>query len=118
VTLTTQKPGLFLPQGLHDQMTQAAAERLVGRKIRRGGVRIVYEQALGDLLEALDAGELVTFPAVRGAKKRISLRISDELCARIRARLNPLNLKLTDFACTAIWRFLASPRGSLIWPET
>jgi hypothetical protein len=112
VTPTTQKLGLFLPQGLHDQMIQAASQRLVGRKTPRGGVRIVYEQALGDLLEALDAGQLVAFPAVRGAKERISLRIADELCARIRDRLEPLNLKLTDFASTAIWRFLKPPEGA------
>jgi hypothetical protein len=93
-------------------MIQAAAERLRGRKTPRGGVRIVYEQALGDLLDALDASELVAFPAVRGMKERISLRISDELCARIRERLDALNLKLTDFACTAIWRFLNPPEGA------
>ena len=107
MTATTEKLGLFLPQGLHEQMVQAAAERLSGRKTPRGGVRLVYEQAFNDLLEALDA-----FPAVRGAKHRISVRVSGLLCARIRGRLDPLNLKLTDFASTAIVRFLHPPEGA------
>ncbi len=112
MTATTEKLGLFLPQGLHEQMVEAAAERLSGRKTPRGGVRLVYEQAFHDLLEALDAGQIVAFPAVRGAKHRISVRVSGLLCARIRGRLDPLNLKLTDFASTAIVRFLHPPEGA------
>ena len=112
MTATTEKLGLFLPQGLHERMVEAAAERLGGRKTPRGGVRLVYEQALNDLLDTLDAGQLVTFPAVRGAKQRISVRVSGLLCARIRGRLDPLNLKLTDFASTAIVRFLHPSEGA------
>ena len=112
MTATTEKLGLFLPQGLHEHMVQAAAERLGGRETARGGVRLIYEQAFNDLLEALDADQLVTFPAVRGAKHRISVRVSGLLCARIRGRLDPLNLKLTDFASTAIVRFLHSAEGA------
>ncbi|MFZ3005072.1 MAG: hypothetical protein WA047_02765 [Phenylobacterium sp.] len=112
MTATTEKLGLFLPQGLHEQMVQAAAKRLSGRKTSRGGVRMVYEQAFNDLLEALDAGQLVTFPAVRGAKHRISVRVCGLLCARIRGRLDHLNLKLTDFASTAIAGFLHPPEGA------
>ncbi len=112
MTATTEKLGLFLPQGLHEQMVQAAAERLSGCKTPRGGVRLVYEQAFNNLLEALDAGQLVALPAVRGAKHRISVRICGLLCARIRGRLEPLKLKLTDFASTAIAGFLHPPEGA------
>ncbi len=112
MTATTEKLGLFLPQGLHEQMVEAAAERLSERKAPRGGVRLVYEHAFNDLLAALDAGQIVAFPAVRGAKHRISLRICGLVCARIRGRLDPLNLKLTDFASTAIVRFLHPPEGA------
>ena len=86
MTATTEKLGLFLPQGLHEQMVQAAAERLSGRKTPRGGVRLVYEQAFNDLLEALDAGQLVAFPAVRGAGK---LRDHSLDLRRHRANLTP-----------------------------
>ena len=109
MTATTEKLGLFLLQGLHEQMVQAAAQRRSGRKTPRGGVRLVYEQAFNNLLEALDDGQIVAFPAVRGAKRRISVRVCGLLCARIRSRLDPLNLKLTDFASTAIVRFLHPP---------
>ena len=54
MTATTEKLGLFLPQGLHEQMVRAAAERLGGRKTPRGGVRLVYEQAFNDLLAHMD----------------------------------------------------------------
>lgn len=112
MTATTEKLGLFLPQGLHEQMVEAAAERLIVRTAPRGGVRLVYERAFYDLLEALDAGQIVAFPAVRGAKHRTSVRVCGLLCARIRGRLDPLNLKLTDFASTAIVRFLHPSEGA------
>jgi hypothetical protein len=112
VAVTTAKLGLFLPKGLHEQMVLAGARRLSGRKTPRGGVRLVYEQAFNDLLEALDAGQLVAFPAVRGAKHRISVRICGLLCARIRSRLDPLKLKLTDYTSTAIVRFLHPSEGA------
>ena len=112
MTATTEKLGLFLPQGLHEQMVEAAAQRLSRRNTPRGGVRLVFEQAFNDLMEALDAGQIVAFPAVRGAKHRISVRVSGLLCARIRGRLDPLNLKLTDFASTAIVRFLYPSEGA------
>ena len=82
------------------------AERLNTRKNPRGCVRLIYERAFRELVEALDGGEAVTFPAVRGAKDRVSVRLSKPLCVRIRRQTDALNLKLTDFAFTAIDRFL------------
>jgi hypothetical protein len=105
-----EKLGLFLPEGLHDQMIQAA-ERL-RRKSPRGAVRCVYERALAQLADALDAGVPVTFPAVRGAKDRVSVRVSCRLCSRVRQHMEDHNLKLTDLAFTAIDRFLNTEQGS------
>ncbi len=106
-----EKIGLFLPKGLHDQMLRAA-RRLNTRKNPRGCVRGAYERAFVQLADSLDAGVPVTFHATRGAKDRVSVRISQRLCARVRRHLEIQNLKLTDFAFAAIDRFLVSHKGS------
>ena len=108
---TPEKIGLFLPEGLHDQML-GAARRLNTRKNPRGCVRGVYERALFQLVDSLDAGDPVTFRAARGAKDRVSVRICGRLCARVRGHLEIHNLKLTDFAFAAIDRFLVSNKGA------
>jgi hypothetical protein len=110
MTSSAEKLGLFLPEGLHQEMIQAA-ERL-NRKSPRGTVRCVYERAFAQLSDALDAGQVVTFPAVRGAKDRISVRLSSRLCGRVRALMEARNLKLTDVAFTAIDRFLHTEQGA------
>ena len=110
MTPTAEKLGLFLPEGLHEQMVQAA-ERL-NRKSPRGSVRCVYERAFAQLADALDAGVPVAFPAVRGAKDRISVRVSSRLCRKVRAHMQAHNLKLTDLAFAAIDRFLNAEQGA------
>jgi hypothetical protein len=87
------KLGLFVPPPLHARLVAAG---------RADGVSASYARAFTDLLDRLDAGEAVTFPAVRGPKARVSIRLDEALCARLRARLAALNLKITDFACTAV----------------
>jgi hypothetical protein len=110
MTPSAEKLGLFLPEGLHAAMLNKA-ERLNTRKNPRGSVRLIYERAFRELVEALDAGEAVTFPAVRGAKDRVSVRLSRSLCVRVRRQTDALNLKLTDFAFAAIDRFLQATQG-------
>jgi hypothetical protein len=105
-----EKIGLFLPEGLHDQMLHAA-RRLNTRKNPRGCVRGAYERAFVQLADSLDAGVPVTFRATRGVKDRVSIRISGRLCARVRSHLEAQNLKLTDFAFAAIDRFLVEHQG-------
>ena len=111
MTSAAEKIGLFLPQGLHDQMLTTARTHYA-RRNPRGCVRGVYERALGQLADNLDAGVAVTFRATRGVKDRVSVRISGRLCARVRRHLETQNLKLTDFACAACHRFLASHEGA------
>ena len=110
MTRSAEKLGLFLPEGLHDQMIQAA-ERLQ-RKSPRGTLRCVYERAFAQLADALDAGVPVTFPAIRGAKDRVSVRLSCRLSSRVRQLMEDHNLKLTDLAFTAIDRFLNAEQGA------
>jgi hypothetical protein len=107
---SAEKLGLFLPEGLHDQMVQAA--RRLNRKSPRGTVRCVYERAFAQLSDALDAGVPVAFPAVRGAKDRISVRLSGRLSSRVRGHMQDRNLKLTDLAFAAIDRFLSTEQGA------
>ena len=109
--LAPEKIGLFLPQGLHDEMLRAA-RRLNTRKNPRGCVRGAYERAFVQLADSLDAGDPVAFRATRGVKDRVSVRMSGRLCARVRGHLQTQNLKLTDFAFAAIDRFLVSNPGS------
>jgi hypothetical protein len=111
MTPAAEKIGLFLPEGLHAQMLHAA-KRLNARKNPRGSVRWAYERAFAQLADTLDAGVPVTFPATRGTKDRVSVRISRRLCTRVRGHLETQNLKLTDFAFTAIDRFLIAVQGS------
>ena len=99
----TAKLGLVLPQDLHARMTALAA-----RSPRLGAQQAAYALAFEQLLDALDRDEAITFPAVRGAKIRVSLRLPTDLVARIRQRLPALNLKLTDLACVAVSRALAA----------
>ena len=100
---TTTKVGLYLSAGLHDEML-ATAQRLSTRKNPRGDVRRIYERAFRELAEAIEAGVLVAFPATRGVKVRISVRLSeagriatgqsadtDTVLASVKAYVNALN---------------------------
>ena len=107
---TTTKVGLYLSAGLHDEML-ATAQRLSTRKNPRGDVRRIYERAFRELAEAIEAGVLVAFPATRGVKVRISVRLSEALCVRVRDHTDDLSLKLTDYAFAAVNRFLKSTRS-------
>ena len=97
------KLGLFLPPALHERMIAAAG---------RNGLSAAYAQVLRALLDRLDAGDVVTFAAVRGRKMRVTVRIDEALCERLRARLPTLSLKITDFACAAVVRHLSSNPGA------
>ena len=97
------KLGLFLPAALHQQMVD------VGRDKPRGALQVAYAAAFEALLDSLDGGAEVVFAAVRGPKRRVTVRLSFALCARLRAHSDRLNLKITDFACTAIVRSLHHP---------
>ncbi len=110
MTSRSCKLGLVLPVGLHEQMAALAGGPATGPP-PRGAIQLVYAQAFTALLEDLDAGQPVVFAAVRGAKARVTLRLPEDLCVRIRARLEPLNLKLTDFACAAVQRTLSPHDG-------
>ena len=97
------KLGLFLPPALHDRMIAAAG---------RNGLSAAYGQALAALLDRIDAGDVIAFAAVRGVKKRVTVRIDQALCDRLRARLPALSLKITDFACAAVDHHLSSKPGA------
>jgi hypothetical protein len=97
------KLGLFLPSTLH---------RRVAASCRAGGIGTAYAQAFIALLDQLDAGEPITFAAVRVPKTRITVRLEAGLNARLRARITGLNLKITDFACTAAERALTPKPGA------
>ncbi len=116
VASSTTKVGLYLSAGLHDEML-ATAQRLTTRKNPRGDVRRIYERAFRELAEAIEAGVLVAFPATRGVKVRISVRLSEALCVRVRDHTDDLSLKLTDYAFTAVDRFLRSTRSASARPE-
>lgn len=100
----TCKLGLVLPETLHRSMVGLAARIAPGR----GGIQLAYEAAFEALLAAVSTGEAVAFPAVRAPKVRVTLRLPKAVCERVRACLRRLTLKLTDFACTAVDRFLAA----------
>ena len=97
------KLGLFLPPALHDRMIAAAGPN---------GVSAAYACAFTELLDRIDGGEAITFAAVRGVKKRVTVRLDEALCDRIRGQLTTLNLKITDFACAAIDRCLTAAPGA------
>ncbi len=95
------KLGLFLPAGLH--------QRDGGRQsphAQRRPASAPTCAAFVALLDSLDAGVEAVFAAVRGPKRRVTVRASHALCLRLRERLARLNLKITDFACAAIVRSL------------
>ena len=50
MTPSAEKLGLFLPEGLHQDMLDTA-ERLNTRKNPRGCVRLIYERAFRELVE-------------------------------------------------------------------
>jgi hypothetical protein len=97
------KLGLVLPAAAHARMVARAGGG------GRGRLQALYQTAFEALLASLASGEPVGFPAVRGPKIRVTLRLPETLCARIRAALARLTLKLTDFACVAVGRALAAP---------
>jgi hypothetical protein len=110
VNLTTEKLGLYLPDGLHERMVQVAAQAQPQAR-GDGSVGRTYEQAFNELHAVLDAGQAVAFPAVRGVKGCRTIRLGANVCVRVRERHEQLNLKLTDFACTAVSRFLSTREG-------
>ena len=63
------KFGLFVPAAMHARLKAACGAN---------GVSDGYARAFGALLNQLDAGEAVTFPAVRGPKTRASIRLDAE----------------------------------------
>src|SRR5476649_1370710 len=99
------KLGLYLPRSLHERMIAAAAS------VGRGALQAAYAKAFGDLLDALDKGFDLVFAAVRGPKRRVTVRLAETLCERLRRRLAALNLKITDFACAAVERHLSPALG-------
>ena len=94
----TVKLGLFVPAALHARMIAANAGK------PRGALQADYAAALAALLDAVERGHPVLFAAVRGPKRRVTVRLTPALSQRLRLRLTRLNLKITDFACTAIVR--------------
>lgn len=92
------KLGLFVPRALHVRMLEASAGK------PPGAVQDDYAAAFTGLLDALDAGADVVFAAVRGPKRRVTVRLPEGLSHRIRVVLERRNLKITDFACAAIER--------------
>lgn len=100
---TPVKLGLVVPPDLHARLL-ASCEGI--------GVNAAYVRAFSALLDALDLGEVIAFPAVRGLKRRITVRLDPLLAARLRRRIAALNLKITDFACTALARFLPPSPGA------
>jgi hypothetical protein len=92
------KLGLFVPALLHARMLAANRDKA------RGAVQDDYAAAFAALLDALDAGEAVMFAAVRGAKRRVTVRLTEALEQRLRTAITHRNLKITDFACAAIDR--------------
>lgn len=103
-----QKLGLVVPPALHEKMLRRAQVGGQGR----GRVQRTYQAAFEALLAAIQMGEAVAFAAVRGPKIRVTLRLPARLCMRIRACLARLTLKLTDFACAAVARFLSDCEGA------
>jgi len=100
------KLGLSLPASLHERMVLSASGQ------PRGALQVAYGEALGRLLDAVQAGDEIVFAAVRGPKVRVTVRLSRALCDRLRQALAGLNLKVTDFACTALDHYLAQLEGS------
>jgi hypothetical protein len=100
------KLGLYLPATLHDRMIASARGR------PRGALQVAYHTALSELLDLVESGAEVVFAAVRGPKVRVTLRLCRALCDRLRRVLAGLNLKVTDFACTALDRYLSNREGA------
>ena len=94
------KLGLYLPPLLHGRMVDLV------KGGGRGALQAAYAQAFSDLLDALDGEDTPVFAAVRGPKRRVTVRLPKALSLRLRARLPDLNLKVTDFACAALERHL------------
>jgi hypothetical protein len=78
----------------------------------RGAVQAAYDTALTELLDLVESGGEVIFAAVRGPKVRVTVRLCEALCERLRRVLAGLNLKVTDFACTALDRYLSNREGA------
>lgn len=100
------KLGLSLPASLHERMVLSASGQ------PRGALQLAYGEAFGRLLDAVEAGDGVVFAAIRGPKVRVTVRLSQALCDRLRKALGRLNLKVTDFACTALERYLTPAQGA------
>jgi hypothetical protein len=94
----SEKLGLVVPEPLHQRMQEAS------RGKPRGALQEDYAAAFIELLDALEGGETVVFAAVRGPKRRVTVRLNEPLILRLRIALANLNLKVTDFACAAIER--------------
>lgn len=92
------KLGLVVPGPLHARMVEAS------RGKPPGALQDDYAAAFTALLDGLDAGDEVVFVAVRGPKRRVTVRLTEGLSHRIRVALARRNLKITDFACAAVER--------------
>ncbi len=100
------KLGLYLPATLHDRMIASSRGR------PRGALQAAYDTALTELLDLIKSGSEVIFTAVRGPKVRVTVRLCAALCERLRCVVAGLNLKITDFACTALGRYLSNREGA------
>ena len=102
-------------RGVHPEVPPgnlAAEGQLLQVQKPRGALQAAYGEAFRRLLDGVQAGDDVVFAAVRGPKVRVTVRLSQALCDRLREALGGLNLKVTDFACTALDRYLAQLEGS------
>jgi hypothetical protein len=100
------KLGLYLPATLHERMIASSRGR------PRGALQAAYDTAFSELLDLVESGAEVVFAAVRGPKVRVTVRLCRALCDRLRRVLAGLNLKVTDFACTALDRYLSNREGA------
>jgi hypothetical protein len=100
------KLGLYLPATLHGRMVAAVRGR------PRGALQAAYDTAFREVLDLVESGAELVFAAVRGPKVRVTVRLCAALCARLRRALAGLNLKVTDFACTALGRYLSNREGA------
>ena len=100
------KLGLHLPRTLHERMIASPRGR------PRGALEAAYATAVHNLLKVVESDAAIVFAAVRSPKVRITVRLCAALCERLRRALARLNLKLTDFACSALDRYLPPLEGA------
>ncbi len=97
---------LYLPAILHDRMIASSRGR------PRGALHAAYDTAVTELLHLVELGAEVFFAAVRGPNVRVTVRLCEALCDRLRRALAGLNFKITDFARTALGRYFSNREGA------